>query len=205
MKKLVLIFIIFFFIPCTAQKLELTQKDKDEFQRRAVRMIELFKEALEIIPSFEGEPILKDKAIKNTLRLFVNGASIELLYANGGKAKMRMPKYLNSLRNYASQGELVNIEIIDFNIDDIKHHPTQLGKYIVEYEFVQLFQKKKNFTPDPLLSDEDIKLLEYDYVDKTTKSGTAIVEKKATSEGTKWIMLLGDIEADKIVVLENKK
>lgn len=206
-QKLTLFFFLLFSIGfLNAQKLELTAREKEEFKERAIEMINLFKESLTIIPSFSGEPILKDKAIRNTLRLFAKkgNTKIEIAYASGGKKPMKMSIYLNSLRNYEAKRELVNIDIIDFKVDNIEPHPTELGKYMIKYEFVQRFSKKKNFSM-PNLQNEKLAEIDWDYIDDTTKKGTAIIEKHSNEDGTKWIMLLGDIEVKDIDVIKSKK
>lgn len=202
--KLTLLFFLFSVSFINAQKLELTSKEKEEFKDRAVQMINLFKESLTIIPSFAEEPILKDKAIRNTLRLFIKGATIQIAYSNGNTRTQKMPIYLNSLRSYEAKRELVNIDIIDFKVDNIEPHPTELGKYVIKYEFVQRFFKKKNFSM-PHLQNEKLVEIDWDYIDDTTKKGTAVVEKYSNEEGTKWIMLLGNIEVKDIDVIKNKK
>jgi hypothetical protein len=210
MKRIKFIFLIISLgvsFSSSSQKLSLSAEEKKEFEHRAQRMIELFTETLPIIPSFKPdteEAILRDKAIKNTLRLFIKGATMQLAYANGTKsAPIPMATYLSSLTDYEAKRELVQIDIIDFTIDDLKPHPTQLGDYIVTFKFVQRFRKKKNYSPDPMANPEKLGLLEWDYEDVTTKTGTAIVKKVTTQSGTKWIMYLGDIEAKDIEVIKN--
>lgn len=204
------IFILFFILIITsalnAQKLSLTEADKKEFTQKAVRMIELFKESLTIIPSISNSPedgFLKNKAIRNVLRIFIKDASMQLAYSNGSKSDpIRMSKYLASLSNYEAKRELVNIEIIDFTVEDIEPHPTELGKYIIKFEFVQRFSKKKNYTSINMLNNEKFEEIEWDYSDVTKKSGIGILEKVNTQDGTKWLMLLGNIEANEIEVLK---
>lgn len=204
-QKLTLFFFLLFSIGfLNAQKLELTAREKEEFKERAIQMINLFKESLTIIPSFAEEPILKDKAIRNTLRLFIKGATIQIAYSNGKTNTQKMSLYLNSLRSYEAKRELVNIDIIDFKVDNIEPHPTELGKYIIKYEFVQRFYKKKNFSM-PNLQNEKLAEIDWDYIDDTTKKGTAVVEKHSNEDGTKWIMLLGNIEVKDINVIKSKK
>jgi len=203
-----IIFISLFFVlnSINAQKLELTEEEKIEFKNRAERMIKLFTETLTIIPSFNSETeekILRDKAIRNTLRLFTETATMQIMRADGSKETSPIATYLNSLTNYEEKLELVHIDIIEFNIDEIRPHPTQLGSYIVSFEFVQRFSKKKNYTPEPVDNDEKLQKIEWDYVDITTKSGSAIIKKHTDQSGTKWIMLLDDVEANDIEVTKN--
>lgn len=190
-----------------AQKVALTKNEKKEFEQRAERMINLFTETLTIIPSFNpgrDEGILRDKAIRNTLRLFTKEATMSLAKANGTITDpMPIAAYLNALTNYSNKQELVAIDIIDFTIDSLKPHPTQLGSYIVTFEFVQRFRKKKNFVIDPLSNSEDLKLIEYDYEDVTTKSGSAVVKKVTNQSGSRWVMYLDDVEAEDIEVIKN--
>lgn len=204
MKKLVFVFIIT--ISCNtlySQKLELTTEDKKEFKRRTIRMIELFKESLQIIPRFNSEPILKDKAISNVLRMFVKGAKIQIA-TNNKTLEKKIATYLSSLTDYEAKRELVQIDIIDFTIDDVKPHPTKLGIYEIEYTFVQRFYKKKNYVNTNITEDENIESIEWDYIDDTTKSGKAMIKKVSTRNGTKWMMLLGDIKVDDIKVITKK-
>lgn len=206
--KFTLISIFLLFSPIVqAQKLELTQEDKIEFKQRAKRMIELFTESLTIIPSFNpstDERILRDKAIRNVLRLFTKNATMQLAYGNGTFSNpISMPIYLNSLTDYETKQELVHIDIIDFTVEDVEPHPTELGKYIVRFEFVQRFSKKKNYVQTGLIEDEKFETIEWDYVDVTTKGGMGIIEKVTTQEGTKWIMLLDDVEAKGIELIKN--
>ncbi|MEX0997620.1 MAG: hypothetical protein WDZ45_11265 [Flavobacteriaceae bacterium] len=204
--KLVFVCFLFALSSLSAQKLELTQEEKTEFKNRAERMIKLFTETLTVIPSFNSdteERILRDKAIRNTLRLFTKTATMQIMLANGTKRTSPMPTYLNSLTDYEAKRELVHIDIIEFNVDAMRPHPTQLGSYIVSFEFVQRFSKKKNYTPDPFENSENLKQMEWDYVDITTKSGSAIVKKHTDQSGTKWIMLLDDVEANDIEVVKN--
>lgn len=194
-------FVLFNFL-ASAQKMDdLSPEEKKEFEYRAGRAVKLFTTSLETIPRFEGEPILKDKAILNTLELFIKNAEIELLLANGDTITKKLPNYLNNLRNYKSKGTLVEIEIVDFVIDNIKPHDTELGKYTVDFKFVQIFRKKKNYTPS-LLNDENFKEIEWDYIDRTEKSGTAYVNKITDRHGTRWKMLLGNIEAENVEVIK---
>jgi hypothetical protein len=202
MRILILILCVMFARNLYSQKLELTQQDKQELEYRAGRMVKLFTTSLETIPGFSGEPILKDKAIQNTLALFVKDATIELLLASGERLTKTMPVYLNSLREYKNKGSLVNIEVIDFTVDKIKKDPKKMGRYIVEFKFVQIFRKKKNYTPDPLATEGELRELEWDYVDRTEKSGVAYVKKVTTRHGTKLQMLLGNVEADNVEVLK---
>ncbi len=199
--------LLFFFMNSYAQKVSLTQEEKIEFEQRAERMINLFTETLTIIPSFNPgteESILRDKAIRNTLRLFTKEATMSLAYSNGTISEpISIASYLNSLTNYSAKQELVHIDIIDFTIDNLKPHPTQLGNYIVTFEFVQRFRKKKNFTIDPMSNPEELKTIAWDYEDVTTKSGSAIVKKITDQSGTKWIMYLDDVEAKDIEVIKN--
>lgn len=203
MKKIVILcFIIFFSQNFYSQKLELTKKDKEEFKRRAVRMIVLFKESLKVIPTFNAEPILKDKAISNVLRMFVKDAEIEIAIASQPKPiSKKIGVYLASLANYEAKRELVQIDIIDFKVEDIKPHPTQLGSHIIKYEFVQRFYKKKNFVNISIPGEEKLESIKWDYIDDTTKSGEGIIKKVSTINGTKWMMLLGDIKVKDIKVL----
>ncbi len=210
MKRLSFIFFLAIFFSSQtieAQKLSLTTEEKKEFKRRAVRMIELFTESLTIIPSFEttaDEGILKAKAIKNVLRLFKKDATMQLAYSSGNKSNpIPIASYLSSLTNYEVKRELVHIDIIDFNIGDIKPHPTELGKYTVQFEFVQRFSKKKNYTPLNTVVDEQFETIEWDYIDITTKGGIAIIEKTTNERGTQYVMLLGDIEANDIEIIKN--
>lgn len=210
MKKTILFFTIMsllFGINCFSQKVSLTSEEKVEFEQRAERMINLFTETLTIIPSFDpgtDESILRDKAIRNTLRLFTKEATMSLAYSNGTISEpIPMARYLNSLTDYGAKQELVHIDIIDFTIDNLKPHPTQLGNYIVTFEFVQRFRKKKNFVVDPLANPEEFKTIAWDYEDVTTKSGSAIVKKVTNQSGTKWIMYLDDVEAKEIEVIKN--
>lgn len=190
-----------------AQKLELTQAERVEFKERAKRMIDLFTESLTVIPSFNpssDEAILRDKAIRNVLRLFTKDATMQLAYASGKKSEpIPMPTYLNSLTNYEAKKELVHIDIIDFTVENVEPHPTELGKYIVRFEFVQRFSKKKNYIQTGMIEDEKFEAIEWDYVDVTTKGGMGIIEKVTTQDGTKWIMLLDDVEAKGIEVIKN--
>lgn len=189
-----------------AQKVSLTQEEKIEFEQRAERMINLFIETLTIIPSFDSDAeagILKMKAIRNTLRLFTKEATMSIAYSNGTISNpIPIATYLNSLTNYSAKQELVHIDIIDFTIDNLKPHPTQLGNYIVTFEFVQRFRKKKNFSSDPMSNPEELKTIKWDYEDVTTKKGSAIVKKKTDQSGTKWIMYLDDVEAKDIEVIK---
>ncbi|MGJ8743593.1 hypothetical protein [Polaribacter sp.] len=204
MRKNTFIFIFCFLsFNSFSQKLELTKEDKEEFKRRTVRMIELFKESLKIIPTFNAEPLLKDKAISNVLRMFVKNAKIEIAIASQPKKPIskKIGTYLHSLTNYEAKRELVHIDIIDFTVEDIKPHPTQLGSYSMKYTFVQRFYKKKNYINTSIPGEEKLETIEWDYVDDTTKSGEAIVKKVSTRNGTKWMMLLGDIKVNDIKVL----
>lgn len=210
MRRLSFIFFLAIFFSSQtveAQKLSLTTEEKKEFKRRAVRMIELFTESLTIIPSFEttaDEGILKAKAIKNVLRLFKKNATMQLAYSSGIKSNpIPMASYLSSLTDYEAKRELVHIDIIDFTIEDIKPHPTELGKYTLEFKFIQRFSKKKNFTPPNTVVDEQFETIEWDYIDVTTKGGIAIIEKVTNERGTQYVMLLGDIEANDIEVIKN--
>lgn len=204
MKKIVAVFLLIFFSQNSfSQKLELTTADKEEFKRRTIRMIDLFKESLKVIPTFNAEPLLKDKAISNTLRMFIKGSKIQIAIASQPKKPIekKLANYLASLTNYETKRELVNIDIIDFKVDSIKPHPTQLGNYIIKYEFVQRFYKKKNYINTSIPGEEKLESIEWDYIDDTTKSGNAIIKKVSTSNGTKWMMLLGDIKVNDIKVL----
>ncbi len=210
MKKFLIIYFFFMLGICHcaySQKLSLPEEEKIEFEQRAKRMIELFTETLPIIPSFPKDTdgaILRDKAIRNTLRLFTKEATMQLAYANGTKsAPIPMARYLRSLTDYEAKRELVQIDIIEFTVDALRPHPTQLGDYIVTFKFVQRFRKKKNYSPDPLANPEKLGLVEWDYEDVTTKSGTALVKKVTNQSGTKWVMYLGDIEAKDIEVIKN--
>ncbi|MDP2692577.1 MAG: hypothetical protein Q8O88_02970 [bacterium] len=181
-----------------SQKLSLPEEEKEEFEYRAGRMVELFTIGIQQIPGFEGEPILKDKAIKNVLDLFAKGSTIELAFLSGRKEVKSMSTYLNNLRNYASQGKLVEIEIVDFNVKNIEPHDTELGVYVVEFNFVQIFRRKNDYIPYPIQNNEELKKNEWDYVDRTYKSGQAVVKKVTNRYGTTWQMLLGDVKADKV-------
>jgi len=205
MKIFTITSILFISAAINAQKLELRQEEKVAFKQRAKRMIELFTESLSIIPSFSpdtDERILRDKAIRNVLRLFTTDATMQLAYANSTFSKpIPMAIYLNSLTNYEAKQELVHIDIIDFTVEDVEPHPTELGKYIVRFEFVQRFSKKKNFVQTSDILNEKFETILWDYVDVTTKNGTGVIEKVTTQEGTKWIMLLSDVEAKDIEVV----
>ncbi|WP_339813551.1 hypothetical protein [Zunongwangia profunda] len=206
-KTLMILFLLALVAPAVnAQKLELTTADKEEFKHRAVRMIELFTESLTVIPSFNpstDERILRDKAIRNVLRLFTKDATMQLAYANGSFSNpIPMPSYLNSLTNYEARRELVHIDIIEFTVEEVEPHPTELGKYIVRFEFVQRFSKKKDYIPNPI-QNEKFEQIAWDYVDITTKGGVGIIEKITTQSGTKWVMLLDDVEAKDIEVIED--
>lgn len=207
-KQILILFFILIITPAlNAQKLSLTEADKKEFTQKAIRMIELFKESLTIIPTISNnqeDGFLKNKAIRNVLRIFIKDATMQLAYSNGSKSKpIRMGKYLSSLADYEAKRELVNIEIIDFTVEDIEPHPTELGKYIIKFEFVQRFSKKKNYTSTNRLNNEKFEEIEWDYADVTKKSGIGILEKVNTRNGTKWLMLLGDIEANDIELIKN--
>ena len=199
--------LLFFCMNSIAQKVPLTQEEKIEFDERAERMINLFTETLTVIPSFDPnteESILRDKAIRNTLRLFTKEATMSIAYSTGNISEpIPMASYLNSLTDYGAKRELVQIDIIDFTVDNLKPHPTQLGNYIVTFEFVQRFRKKKNFTLDPLANPEELKAIAWDYEDITTKSGSAIVKKVTKQDGTKWIMYLDNVDAKDIEVIKN--
>lgn len=199
--------LLFFCLNSIAQKVPLTQEEKIEFDERAERMINLFTETLTVIPSFDPnteESILRDKAIRNTLRLFTKEATMSIAYSTGNISEpIPMASYLNSLTDYGAKRELVQIDIIDFTVDNLKPHPTQLGNYIVTFEFVQRFRKKKNFTLDPLANPEELKAIAWDYEDITTKSGSAIVKKVTKQDGTKWIMYLDNVDAKDIEVIKN--
>lgn len=197
-----LIFSLFFVFSVTynvnAQKIHLTEKDKEEFKQKAIGMIEFFKESLTIIPTY-SDTIIKQKAIRNTLRMFTNDATIEIAYASGKVSNpILLNDYLNSLKKYSKKNELVQIDIIDFTVDDIEPHPTELGKYVINYKFVQRFRKKKNYMPNQ--NPEKLESFEWDYIDVTTKNGIAIVAKHTDMEGTQWVLLLGDIKVNGIEV-----
>ena len=203
MKKIIcfIAFSIIGHLTVNAQNLSLSQADKEEFKNRAIDLINYFKEGLEIIPTYEEE-FVKDKAIRNTLGSFTSNAKVELAYANGHIKSQSISNYLYSLKSYSKKDQLVNIDILDFTIEDLKSHPTELGKYIIEFEFVQRFSKKKEIS-DFVPKTDKLEEIEWDYVDITTKRGYGILEKITTDDGTKWILLLHDIEVKSIEVLKN--
>lgn len=182
---------------------EMTKEDKKLFEKLAKRNIKELGDRIKIISSVKDAKI-KEKLISGQARHFIKDSKIEVGWIDKKTKKLRkkalnIKSYLrNEINKYQTKYDIVDIEFISFKTTDLKPNPNKINSYYFDYTVVQKFSVKKNFSKK---NTEDIRELNYDYQDKTTKGGRIYIQKKNTVTGSKWKLLFGNISVMEVKVM----
>ena len=148
------------------------------------------------------DDVIKEKFIEAILEKFIDNAKIQTGVDKKGKVKITSPnggytvnRYLREIipKYKSTLFSFVQIEMVSFDIGDLKPLPGVRGTYFFEYSYVQRF--KKGVRNSNANRDTNIN---YTYIDETKKSGRIVFSKKNTILGTKWVLLFDSIIVDDV-------
>tara|TARA_R110001583_G_scaffold43654_1_gene138814 strand:- start:49 stop:648 length:600 start_codon:yes stop_codon:yes gene_type:complete len=175
----------------------ISEEDKADFKQKAIEKIKELGFTFDKI-STSKDKVSKERIIQSILPNFVlepKQATIEIASRNS-KYSLPIETYLREkLKNYKTRYAIVDIEFVSFDIKDLRPHRTEPNSYYMEYEFTQRFAASKGGKPDKE------GMIQYDYVDLTTKKGSFLIKKVNTILGSKWKMLYESIFVKDVKIL----
>ena len=141
------------------------------------------------------------KIINNVLNLFKDNAKIETLNVNGNKRAYNMPYYLtNIVANYSNRFGLVVLKFENVVVDHNSTAPIKNAKGVITgykgtFSFSQIFCVTDKFVHK---ESNKYEMEDFKICDQTKKEGEFIYKKIEGTTGSRWILLLGDIEAKEV-------
>lgn len=180
---------------------EISQEEQNKLKKLAVEEIKNLGYFLKELAETNDKAV-KERFIQAIIGKFVDDAKIQTGIDKNGKLKITSPGggytveyYLRKIipKYKSTLFSIVHIELVSFDIGELKPLPGVRGTYYFDYSFIQIFKKGSRNTNGK--SDIDTS---FQYIDKTKKSGRVIVSKKNTILGTKWVLFFDSIIVDDV-------
>ncbi len=166
----------------------LTNTEKKDLKELAKNYIQEFDENLREIPKIKNK-IIQKKRIKQFLRRFLDSAKVEVAINERVRKKYNAKTYFrNVLVKYGRNVDVIDIQIVSFDVGDFKPVEGEPGMYYLDYTIVQQFRKYDKFKKTP----EGLRYVKYG--DTTIKKGRFYVKRVYTVAGARWRLYFGSIK-----------
>lgn len=188
-KALITLFLLLIFSSLSAQKFNvLSKQEKTDLKLLAEEYVKEFGDNLQDIPRIKNKFIRKER-VKQFVKNFLDTAKVEVAINKRVLKKYNAKSYFGKvLIEYGRNIDVIDIQILSFEIGNIKPVDGKPGMYYLEYTVVQQFRKYDKYKRTA----EGLKYVKYG--DITIKEGRFYIKKVYTTAGARWRLYFGSIK-----------